>query len=402
MQELLLPEYAAVRRRSAGAVAVFAVFCVCLVLSAAVSLSVVATRVVCGGEYQTVVSFTRDPREILARTSFTLGAHDKVLLTQFSAGAPDSRIVIERHSDLRPAVKLIDFLQSDVLQGAVDKVTARANAEAQTKPFTVKIISDGKTQKLKVRGGSVDEALKTAGITLGNDDVVNLPLNTALEKKMVIRVQRVTYRETSETAPIDYEVEEMPTETLFLGEGEVLQQGIVGEHTTYYLEKSVDGKVADKLKLGEAVTRDPVPEIVLVGTKTGLIPKGSTRVSGLADRPAISELPATLDIPVDVNGKPVHYKQKIVGEATAYSGGGGTSTGKSVLPGRVAVDPREIPYGTRMYIVSTDGKYIYGYAEAQDTGGFIHTSDTVVDLYMHSESDCERFGRRNVEIYILE
>ena len=36
--------------------------------------------------------------------------------------------------------------------------------------------------------------------------------------------------------------------------------------------------------------------------------------------------------------------------------------------GVIAVDPTVIPYGTKMYIESADGKYIYGYAIAGDCG----------------------------------
>ena len=92
----------------------------------------------------------------------------------------------------------------------------------------------------------------------------------------------------------------------------------------------------------------------------------------------------------------------ITGECTAYSGGGICSTGVPAAVGRVAVDPNEIPYGTRMYVTSADGSYVYGYCVAADTGGFIYTSDTVLDLYMNTESECISFGRRDMLIYILD
>jgi 3D (Asp-Asp-Asp) domain-containing protein len=373
-----------------------------LVFCAAFDVHVYVTSVLCDGTQQLVLSQTDDPQKIVAKTTFALGRFDEVNLDDFDPQRPDSRIAIERHSEALPGAALLRLMQSDTLARAVVDMQTRTKKEQKTKPFSVRIVCDGKKQTLKLRGGTVQEALKTAGVTLGGDDLVSRPLTAKLKKNTVIRVQRVTYRETEKTKPIDYGTEEMPTDTLYVGEGKVLQSGIVGERTTIYLERLVDGVLESKMKVGSRVTLEPVPELLLVGTKTGLIPKGSVGLSGFEDRKAISELPAAMDIHLDVNGKPVNYKTKIVGEATAYSGGGGTSTGHSVLPGRVAVDPREIPYGTKMFIVSTDGQYIYGYAEAQDTGGFIHTSDTVVDLYMHRESDCERFGRRNVEIYILE
>ncbi|MBQ2419946.1 MAG: 3D domain-containing protein, partial [Clostridia bacterium] len=92
------------------------------------------------------------------------------------------------------------------------------------------------------------------------------------------------------------------------------------------------------------------------------------------------------------------------GKASAYTYGDGnkTATGKGVRPGYVAVNPKIIPYGTKLFIRTPDGKYMYGYASAEDTGGFIYWSNPrVVDLFFTSESACRTFGVRNIEIYVL-
>lgn len=68
--------------------------------------------------------------------------------------------------------------------------------------------------------------------------------------------------------------------------------------------------------------------------------------------------------------------------------------------GRVAVDPRVIPLGTRMYIETADGSLIYGYAVAADTGGAI--KGNIVDLYFNTYQECVNFGRRAVKVYILD
>ena len=117
---------------------------------------------------------------------------------------------------------------------------------------------------------------------------------------------------------------------------------------------------------------------------------------------AMSELALPASLQFDENGAPTNYLYYIDGVATAYSGGGMTATGTYVYQGCVAVDPREIPYGTEMWIVSLDGLYVYGYCRAEDTGGFIYMNNGVdVDLYMHSEDECNEWGVRGVRIYIL-
>jgi 3D (Asp-Asp-Asp) domain-containing protein len=72
----------------------------------------------------------------------------------------------------------------------------------------------------------------------------------------------------------------------------------------------------------------------------------------------------------------------------------------AAIPGHVAVDPRQFPYGTRLYIMS--GNYVYGYAVAADTGGFVYNgSGVTVDLFFGSNAEAKHFGRRPVDIYVV-
>lgn len=116
----------------------------------------------------------------------------------------------------------------------------------------------------------------------------------------------------------------------------------------------------------------------------------------------ISQMVPPASLTFDENGVPENYLYKIEGNSTAYYGGYMTATGSSVRPGVVAVDPREIPYGTEMWIVSSDGRFTYGFARAEDTGGFIYwPKGATVDLYMNSYADCCVWGWRGVTIYVL-
>ncbi|MDY2737963.1 SH3 domain-containing protein [Intestinibacter sp.] len=82
--------------------------------------------------------------------------------------------------------------------------------------------------------------------------------------------------------------------------------------------------------------------------------------------------------------------------ATAYAGDGITATGTTPKPGRtIAVDPRVIPYGTRVYIPALGGTYI-----AEDCGGGIKGNK--IDIFMSSEAKCNSWGVRNIEIQILK
>ena len=82
-------------------------------------------------------------------------------------------------------------------------------------------------------------------------------------------------------------------------------------------------------------------------------------------------------------------------EATAYNEPGGlTASGTRARVGAVAVDPNFIPLGTRLYIEG------YGYATAEDTGGAV--KGKIIDLYMNSNSEAYNWGRRPVQVTILD
>ena len=389
-------------RRSVGKVILLVLMtALCFVLTGVAAADVSVTRVVCGKQSDLVIGTTHDPLKIIEQSKFTLTIYDKLNLDDFDNRPVGDTLLIERQN-MTVAADVEALLTDDRVQAVMAQVTDAADAAAKKEAFPVAVRADGTTKKIRFFGGTVSDALQAAGIALGEDDLVTPAKETVISKKTVITVQRVTFRETSETEPIAYTSREQQSDALYLGQTQVTQAGRDGVLTKYYLQRIVDGDLADTIPLGEKITVEPTEEVVLVGTKAYMVPQGSINQSGIPGIAAVSELPATMDIAIDSSGRPVNYKQKIIGEATAYSGGGITSTGQAAMPGRVAVDPKEIPYGTKMYIVSCDGKYVYGYCEASDTGGFIHTSDTMVDLYFHSEQVCRTFGRRNVEIYILE
>ncbi len=115
----------------------------------------------------------------------------------------------------------------------------------------------------------------------------------------------------------------------------------------------------------------------------------------------ISDMDVPDDILFDENGIPVNYSYKLTGKSTAYCMGTTTATGTSVHPGVVAVNPNIIPYGSKMYIVAADGT-VYGYASAEDTGGFIYWNNApIVDLYMYTTNSCYAWGNKQVTIYVF-
>ncbi|HJG97445.1 MAG TPA: SH3 domain-containing protein [Romboutsia timonensis] len=80
--------------------------------------------------------------------------------------------------------------------------------------------------------------------------------------------------------------------------------------------------------------------------------------------------------------------------ATAYTGYSTTSTGQKPVWGTIAVDPKIIPYGTKVYIPQFGRTFI-----ANNTGGAIKGNK--IDIFMNTKKECYNWGRRTIEIQIL-
>jgi len=77
-----------------------------------------------------------------------------------------------------------------------------------------------------------------------------------------------------------------------------------------------------------------------------------------------------------------------------------TATGTRAKVGTIAVDPRVIPLGTKVYVEGLYGAKNYGYATAEDTGGAI--KGQIIDLYFDTHRETINWGRQQVKVYILK
>ena len=264
--------------------------------------------------------------------------------------------------------------------------------------YKVVITADGKTFTKVVSGKTVADALNMAGVTLSGEDFA-VPATTALLKNnMAIEVFRVTVQERTENEVIEHATEYSYNDSLYREDKKVLVEGVDGSKAIVYEDRYINGELSSTSVVSENVVSQPITELIEVGTKV----RKNAYPSSIPVGKPISEMANPSYLQIGADGIPTTYSSVINAKATAYCIPGGiTSTGKRAQTGYIAVDPKEIPYGTEMYIVSADGQYVYGYCIAADTGGFIHSVDWTVDLYMNSESQCVNWGRRSVIIYVL-
>ena len=256
--------------------------------------------------------------------------------------------------------------------------------------FNVTIKADGKTSMATVTGGTVSDALKTAGVSLSDDDLINVSPYENAVSGMEIVVNRVAYQTVTEETAIDFSVEPTPTAALTKGKTVVYQTGQQGKQVATFEQKLVDGVVTDNKLVSTQIVKQPVTQKQYVGTNpkkmdSSIVPSGSYTL--------------------DENGVPTSYSRVITGKATAYSSprypNVKGASGKLLKPGSVAVDPSIIPYGTLLYIASADGRYVYGYAIAADTGTAMVDGRVLVDCFFETYAQSCRFGAKTVNVYVV-
>ena len=296
----------------------------------------------------------------------------------------------------------------------------------------ISVTADGRTKDYAVPYVTVGEAIQSADIPLGNEDIVSADLNESVHENMEITIERIGHRNLITTESIPFEKIYRETEFLDDGVTEVAVKGVNGEREIVVQEKLNNGEVVGSETIKNKVTVNPVNELILIGTKgknqtvtaqTASTQAATTPASGSqsssSSSSSSSSTKPTMHMTsskygyvkdnnngtfIDHNGKAVSYSSKLTGSCTAYTANAGaiTSTGRPAKYGNVAVNPNIIPYGTKLYITAADGSFVYGYAVAADTGSALMSGLGLVDLYMDSVQECYNFGRRTMNVYFLK
>ncbi|MDO5014428.1 MAG: 3D domain-containing protein [Clostridia bacterium] len=373
-------------------------------------------------EYDNTVEVVKtrsyDPKKIIEKAGVKLNPNDKINLDKFKAGEPSS-ISIERAVNanvysgaiLKSKVNMVGTVKEAISKAGInikDGDTVNIPLDSKLKEGMdiivtgkdfISIIDEDKIYSCESSGETLGEILKKLNITLDSDDEISKPLDSVPEKGSSIEILRVEFKVRTVIETVKHKTINVDDNGYYIGQSRVIKPGVDGKNENTYSDKYVNGKLSESTLTKTKVIKKPVNKVVGHGTrvhvKNGIRPISKKR------------LPSRYGLSSD--GIPTNYLKVFRGGSTAYTcnipsyhGSGNTATGAKAQSGLVAVNPRQIPYGTEMYIVSSDGKKVYGYAIAADTGGFAKGNRTIVDVYMDTANECYQWGRRDVCIYILK
>jgi Uncharacterized protein conserved in bacteria len=323
---------------------------------------------------------------LVAVLALSLATASRAAALYILTGGSDSAIVLDGSAESTQAVQ--DFSSK--------LICVTGNSSGYTLSLTagqaVTVTHDGATASTAALAGeTVSGLLSRMHVTADDDEMIGVDVSgTAVALNVT---SNLTYRDTV-VEPVSHQTLRVASADLPAGTEQVTQQGSDGVRTAVYEVTYSDGKLASR-DLVAADGDTSVDEIVACGTAVSSV-SSSDRIA------SVSANAAGGGVLTFKSGGTMKYSSVRSMTATAYTSGYGgadniTATGTCVGVGTVAVDPSVIPLGTKMYIVTSNGRVVYGVAVAEDTG----VRGNRLDLYYDSYQKCISFGRRTCTVYIL-
>ncbi len=316
----------------------------------------------------------------------------------------------------------LDVVELDENDENVDFIIKRA--------FDVKCRIFGEEKVLSAsQGETIESLLKRNGIKEQEGIFSSPPMEATIEKTkededevrvIVDKFEKEVVEEKEETIP--FAIKEEQDDSLKNNERKLKQKGENGVKKVFRINGYMNGELKEEITK-EEVIKPVVDEIYLVKKPT---PKKveKTNESKPPAKPPLPQSP-----PVEKKEKiekpkpqPKDSKNNIVkespaappgnlpmgkvvkvlqGPATAYVAKGYTSKMGPARYGVVAANPKEIPYGTRLYVVGY-GECVVGDMCGAACKAAACKRKVLLDLCFNTEAECKAFGRRNVTVYVLE
>jgi uncharacterized protein YabE (DUF348 family) len=316
------------------------------ILTAAVLLTVIylnikTISVVIDGNPTKLITFKTTVEKALAEKNITVGPKDKI------EPALDSKVKDKTTVTIKRAVNIkleVDDVVVDVLSAEQD----------------------------------VNSMLKAEGIALRELDKVNHEKTDKLSEGMKVEVVRVDVKELTETEAIAFSTTVKTNNSLSNTQRKIIQEGKQGEKKTTFSVTYENGKEVAREVVNEVVAAKPVEKIIVQGTYPTM--------------------------PISRGGDAVPYSKVFKARATAYSPIGGkttayTASGRKAVRNpegysTIAVDPKVIPYGTKLFVQD------YGFAIAADTGSAI--VGNTIDVFFDTYKEAINWAVKYVNVYILK
>lgn len=227
-----------------------------------------------------------EPIEILSQANITLADSDKLDISAFTSGEGGviridklNNVNIEFNSVINSysvyadtvgeALNELGISSDDKLKANYEMTDSIADGMVITlqSAKTVTLTVDNNSSEYALYQGTVNDLLALAGIHLGADDYTEPALDTELKDKMAVTVYRVEYKTVDKKENISFKTKKQNDSSLDSGIEKVSTKGVNGVDEVSYEIKYVNGKEDSKTELSRKTVKEPVNEVINVGTR---------------------------------------------------------------------------------------------------------------------------------------
>ncbi len=279
--------------------------------------------------------------------------------------------------------------ESDTTEPVESDTTEPAESETETEPVETETEAPVPMHHLYVEyyghdpldvdaeEKTIAEVLAENGYYLDENAVPNVELDTMLTADTYVYVDWYEYKTEVEYENIEYASTTQYVDTVPRDTTVVTQAGEYGVRELTYDVTYLSGQEVARTYIGAAVTKDPVDEVLEVGT-------GGTVLTA--------------------DGQLLTYSYRKIVKATYYNIPGLTYLGTEADESVIATDMNCIPMGTNVYV--KNNRYDFGYRTAADIGGGV--KGWMIDIWMPDTDQSDQAQRMrqegivtDMEVYIL-
>ena len=236
---------------------------------------------------QEVGTFAGSVGALLEEQGVEVGEHDEVSpppAASLDDGMSVRVLVAKEITLLLNGTQRTVYVTGDRVQDVLDQINVRAERTASIEPSRSAPIEDGDVivyreavaVKLTVGGSSrqiitndpdVGTMLDGLGIVVRKSDRLTPVSSTPLSDGLSVRVVRVGTRVVTEDEQVPYGTQTRQSNEYLQGVRKVIRAGTSGLRRTTYEVRVEDGKEVARHQVGSRVVREPVDQIVVVGTR---------------------------------------------------------------------------------------------------------------------------------------
>jgi uncharacterized protein YabE (DUF348 family) len=241
------------------------------------------------GDAKRVPAFALTVSDVLSEQGIELKARDIVTPSLDTPVSDGDTIEVQYHKELTIRLdgktqaigtyeetldEALDAAELDGLEGAEFSVPETTELPREglavtiVTPKTVTLTVAGEKQTVTTTAETVDGLLADKGVAFDGDDRVTPDPGTTVTEGAEITLDKVEVTTETRKESVKFKTETQESSKLWKGESQITTAGVKGKATVTYEVTLVNGEVESEKVITKKVTKEPVTQVVLKGTKT--------------------------------------------------------------------------------------------------------------------------------------